>query len=330
MLIFLYGEDSFRSRQKLLEIKNKFLLTDTIGSGLSIFNYGSGAQISSSKDGRNKQRLLDVLNTPNLLAPKRLVIAQNMIEEATDNEKDDFIMYLKKYEKQIQDDTDLVIIIWEAAQPKKNGKLYKILTKIAKAQNFEKLNGLKLNQWILQKIKEIRKESGISKNALEKIILFVGNDTNFLDKELQKLVDYTDGKVIQSADVDMLVRANLDTNIFNTIDALVNNKKEALRLLEEHFKKGDDPFYIFSMLVYQFRNLLKIAALQEQFPNNEYAIAKATRLHPYVVKKGLSQIRNFSLAQLKEIYKKIGNLDTQIKTGQMDIKLALGKFIAEL
>ena len=110
MLIFLYGEDSFRSRQKMLEIKNKFLLSDTIGSGLSVFNYGQES---------HKQKLMDVLNTPNLLAPKRLVIVQNIIEAGTDVEKDDLLEYLKKYEKQIQADLDLVIIFWEDGQPKK-------------------------------------------------------------------------------------------------------------------------------------------------------------------------------------------------------------------
>lgn len=322
MIIFLYGEDSFRSGQKVREIKNKFLASDAVGSGLSIFNYG---------EKNSKQKLLDVLNTPNLLAPKRLVIARDMLEAGTEEQKDELMEYLKKYEKQIQDDRDLVIIFWEDGQPKKNGKLYKTLIKIAKSQCFEKLIGVKLNQWILQYIKEISPDGGISKSALEKLILFVGNDTNCLDKEIQKLVNFADGKIIQEADVEILVRANLDGNIFNTIDALAsNNKKEALRLAQEHFRNGEDAFYIFSMFVYQFRNLLKVADLQEQFQNNDYAIAKAAGLHPFVVKKSLQQLRNFSAEKLKTIYQKLADLDTQIKTGKIEIKLALDKFIVEL
>jgi DNA polymerase-3 subunit delta len=322
MIIFLYGEDSFRSHQKLLEIKKRFLVSDPIGSGLSIFNWA---------EKNTKQKLLDVLSMPNLLAPKRLVIVRDMLEVATETEKDDLIVYLKKYEKQIQDDQDLVIIFWEDGQPKKNGKLYKLLSKIAKSQSFEKLAGSKLNQWITQRIKEINSESGISAQALEKLILFVGSDTNFLDKELQKLINFADGRIIQEADIEILVRANLDTNIFNTIDALSSgNKKEALRLVQEHLKKGDDPFYIFSMFVYQFRNILKVADLSEQYHSNDYAIAKATGLHPFVVKKSLNSVRNFSFAKLKEIYQKLSALDTQIKTGQLDIRVALDKFVVEL
>ncbi|PIP27187.1 MAG: DNA polymerase III subunit delta [Candidatus Moranbacteria bacterium CG23_combo_of_CG06-09_8_20_14_all_39_10] len=322
MIIFLYGEDSFRSSQKLLEIKKRFLVSDKIGSGLAVFNWGEKG---------NKQKLLDVLSMPNLLAPKRLVIVRDMLKFGMDAEKDELIEYLKKKEKEVQADQDLVIIFWEDGQPKKNGKLYKILDKISKSQNFEKLTGLKLNQWIVQHIKDANPTGSIGKGALEKLILFVGSDTNSLDKEIQKLVDFTDGKIIQEDDVEILVKANVDVNIFNTIDAMANNnKKEALRLLQEHLSKGEVPFQIFAMFVYQFRNLLKVADLQEQYHNNDFVIAKAAGLHPFVVKKSLGQIRNFSLPRLKEIYQKLSELDTQLKTGQIEVKLALDKFIVEL
>jgi len=322
MILFLYGEDSFRSRQKLLEIKKRFLVSDMSGSGLSTFNW---------TEKNPKYRLLDVLGTSNLLAPKRLVIVRDMLEVATDSEKDELIAYLKKYEKQIQADQDLVVIFWEDGQPKKNGKLYKALFKMAKSQNFERLSGSKLNQWIAQRIKELDPASGISKEASEKLILFAGSDTDYLDTELQKLVNFADGRIIQADDVELLVRANSDANIFDTIDALsANNKKKALRLVQEHLKKGDDPFYVFSMYVYQFRNILKVADLDGQYHGNDYAIAKASGLHPFVVKKSLSQVRNFPMAKLKEIYQKLSVLDTQIKTGRIDIRVALDKFIVEL
>jgi len=254
-----------------------------------------------------------------------------MLEVATDSEKDELIAYLKKYEKQIQADQDLVVIFWEDGQPKKNGKLYKALFKMAKSQNFERLSGSKLNQWIAQRIKELDPASGISKEASEKLILFAGSDTDYLDTELQKLVNFADGRIIQADDVELLVRANSDANIFDTIDALsANNKKKALRLVQEHLKKGDDPFYVFSMYVYQFRNILKVADLDGQYHGNDYAIAKASGLHPFVVKKSLSQVRNFPMAKLKEIYQKLSVLDTQIKTGRIDIRVALDKFIVEL
>ncbi|MFA5994165.1 MAG: DNA polymerase III subunit delta [Parcubacteria group bacterium] len=322
MLFFLYGEDSFRSLQKVNDIKKRFLITDPVGSGLSIFNWGQK---------ENQATLLSTLAMPNLLAPKRLVIVRDFIECATDIEKDELIAYLKKSEKALMMDADLVLIFWEKGQPKKNGKIYKLLSKIAKVQDFEKLIGTKLNKWIVEKVQTENPDAGISPAALEKLIIFVGSDTSSLNQELQKLLDFSDGKIIQEQDVELLVKSNADSSIFSMMDALANNnKKEALQLLHEHLKKGEDAFYIFSMIIYQFRNLLKVADAKDQYHNDEYAIAKAMGLHPFVVKKSLQQLRNFPMMQLKNIYQYLGELDGQAKTGKIDIKLALDKFIVEL
>jgi len=123
----------------------------------------------------------------------------------------------------------------------------------------------------------------------------------------------------------------MDNNIFETIEAMsANRKPKALELFHRHLDQGDDPFYLFSMLVYQFRNLLRIASLQENGIFSEFEIAKQSKLHPYVVKKSMNQARNFGEKKLIAIHKKLGALDAKIKTGQADIKLSLDKFIVEL
>jgi DNA polymerase III delta subunit len=75
---------------------------------------------------------------------------------------------------------------------------------------------------------------------------------------------------------------------------------------------------------------LRIASLQENGVFSEFEIAKLAKLHPYVVKKSFTQAKNFGEQKLILIHKKLGTLDTKIKTGQIDIKLSLDKFIAEL
>ena len=62
MIIFLFGDDALRSSQKISEIKNKFLSSDKSGSGLSVFDYSEEKEAS--------KKIIDTLNTPNLLAPK--------------------------------------------------------------------------------------------------------------------------------------------------------------------------------------------------------------------------------------------------------------------
>jgi DNA polymerase III subunit delta len=323
MIVFLYGEDSFRSRQKLNEIKEKYAKSDKSGSGLSSFDVLDEKNIT--------QKIKDAFGMANLLAPKRLVVVENLISIGSESEQKEALDYVKKNIDKILSDNDLVAVFWEREMPKKNNSLFKFLDKSAKSQNFEKLNGTKINQWILVRMKMFDERAGISKTALEKLIVYTGNDSRVLDNEMQKLASFTEGRMITDDDVELLVRSNIDSNIFQFIDALgANKKKEALGLLHGHLEKGDDPFYLMTMFVYQFRNMLKVADLVDRGVRNEYEISKIAKLHPFVVKKSLGQIRNFSFEKLKSIYDKLCDMDSLVKTGKIDIRLALDKFVAEI
>lgn len=321
MVIFLYGEDSFRSHQKLLEIKEKYLASDKSGSGLSAFSADEKTKV---------QDIIDIFSLPNLLAPKRLVIIKRLLSGGTDTDQKKMAEHLKEA-KNVWEDKDLVAVFWEDRLPKKNGVLFKLLAEKSKSQEHAPLTGMKLGQWILKRAEEIRPGASMSQKALEKLVMYAGGDTSSLDNELRKLVAYADGKMISEGDIDILVEGSIDNNIFGTIEALGrNDKKEALKLLHNHLASGDDPFYILSMYVYQFRNLVRIADYRERGVVSEYEISKMTKLHPFVVKKSLSQIRNFSFQKLKEIYKELAGIDINVKTGKVDIKLALDMFVAEL
>jgi DNA polymerase III subunit delta len=325
MIIFLFGDDSFRSSQKMLEIKKKFLSSDKSGSGLSVFD------CEEIKDAASK--IINASGTSNLLAPKRLIISKNLILKSSDEEQKKVLEFLKS-KKNLGEDKDVVIVFWEGEMPKKTNALYKFLESRhggAKSQNFEKLSGIKLEAWTLKTIKEINPETKISKTALSKLIAFCSSDNFLLFNEIQKLVAYAGQEMISEKDVDLLVKANLDSNIFQLVDAIgANNKKEALKLFHEHLQKGSDSFYLLSMFFYQFRNMLKIADLYDRGIRLEYEISKIAKLHPFVVKKTLMQMRNFSFQRLKNIYKKLEEIDTAVKTGKIEIKLAVDKFIAEL
>jgi DNA polymerase III subunit delta len=321
MVIFLYGEDGFISREKLTEIKNKFLSYDKSGSGLSSFD---AEEKFSAND------VVNVLETPNLLNPKRLVILKNIISNASESDQEKILKYLSK-NKGILESQNTVAVFWEGEKVKANNKLFKYLEKSAKKQKFEKMTGVKLNIWIQKRIKSIDESESITPGAIQKLIIFSGSDTGVLDKEILKLVNFNGGKEITEEDVDTVVNSKVESDIFSTIDAISqNNKKRALELVHNHLEKGEDPFYLFSMIVYQFRNLLKVSGFKDQGMFNEYEIAKSAKLHPFVVKKSLAQLRNFTSKDIVQIYLKLQKIDVDVKTGKKDLVLAMDVFIAEL
>lgn len=326
MIIFLYGEDVFSSRRKVAEIKQKYLDSDKSGSGLSVFDCGN----PPAADKNITRNIISVVNTPNLLAPKRLLVVRDFILSTLAEGQKDLLVFLKKKGNALNDNKDVVVVFWENGQPKKNGALYKFLEKNTRSQSFEKMSGPKLRQWSLKVLNEIDPAARISIAALEKLIVFCAEDTFLIFLELQKLSAYADGQMIEEGDVETLTHAALGGNIFEMVDAIGSgNKKHALGMLHTHLEKGDDPFYILSMFFYQFRNMLKVADAREQgIPEHE--IARATKLHPFVVKKSLAQVSRLPLPKLKAVYQKLGELDTAVKTGHIEIKLGLDKFVAEL
>ena len=324
MIIFFYGEDTFCSYEKVLEIKKKFFQNDKSCAGLSLFDMDD-----SSQDTLEKMRL--ALSFSGLFSPKKLLIFKKIISLSPNDEQTKILKFLQENTPKLKTDTDTVLLFWEKGLPRKNNALFKFLLINAKKQNFEKLAGLRLKKWILTKIKSLSPATVISTIALEKLIAYVGNDTALLTQEIEKLINFSGSDIIGDNTIDLLIKDNLDNNIFETIEALSANKKQkALELLHRHFDRGDDPFYLFSMFVYQFRNLLHIASLWESGIFNEFEIAKLAKLHPYVVKKSFMQAKYFGEEKLAILYEKLGALDVKIKTGQIDSRLSLDKFIVEL
>ncbi len=323
MIIFLYGEDDFRSSEKLKEIKEKFIRSDSRGAGLSVLDLSE----------KPESDVISALGSLGLFSAKRLIIIKNLIFSGAKEKQDEIQRHLEK-NKNISSDADLVVVFWEENMPRKNNALYKFLDSKAegiKKQNFEKLADKKIEQWILKKIAEREKEMKISRGALGKLVIYAGNDTRVLAGEVKKLADFCSSGMIDESAVELLVKSNISGNIFSTIDAIAeNNKKKAISLLQNHLEQGEDPFYLFSMFTYQFRNLLKIAGFAEKDISNEYEISKLAKMHPFVVKKSLAQLRNFPAGKLKNIYAALADLDQKIKTGKIDIRLALQKFLVEL
>src|SRR3989339_480870 len=318
MIIFLYGEDDFRSNRKLAEIKQKFLENNPDGmSGLFDFSE-PGAKISE---------LIVKLASGGLFSRKKLVIVKNILQNKTAMESRELLDFLEKAEK--EEAKDLTLVFWEKEKINKKLRLAKIFFKKTKKQEVGLLDGGKLMNWIVGEIREIKASVvSISPKAAEKLSVFVGNDLSLLSKEIEKLVAYKSKGEISEKDVELLVKSKIDTDIFKTIDSLARqDKKTAAGLLHNHLSAGEDPFYLLSMYFYQFRNLLKVKALAEKNVS-EREIAQKLKLHPFVARKSLEQGRNFSLDQLKKLYKDLCEIDFGAKTGKIEIELALDKFIA--
>lgn len=321
MFIFLYGADTFRSLEKLSALKNKYLEKNSSGTDLSVLDY-EDVSVSVS--------LSDLLSAQGLFSSKRLLIVKNVLLDGSIEKQKEILEFLKS-RPELEKDNDSIIIFFENGSPKKNNSLFKFLTSHAKIQEFISYDGANLTNWALAYSNKLSPEISFSRNALNMLLAATGNDLYILSNEILKLVNYKNNGIIKEEDVELLVKAKIDSTIFETIEALCSgDKNRALALLHEQLEKGEDIFYILSMYAYQLRTILKIGDFLWQGMFNSYDIAKASKLHPYVVQKTLPQAKILGEQKAKKIFLSLAQIDRDAKTGKIDPILALDTFIISL
>lgn len=310
MLILLYGEDTYRSRQKLNEIIKEYQAKHKTGLNLVRF---------SEKD-LDFDKVKETIEAVSMFNEKKLIVLENAFKNKSFLEN--FSKYVKK--RKLKNNQDVILVVHQ------EGKLAISPFKswLTMSEEFKPLEGIGLNNWVRKKVAENQAE--IEPQAIGKLVAFVGGDLWQMSNEIDKLANYRKGQTINSEDIDLMVKSKIDLNIFKTLDALAQkNRKTALKLLHEHLNQGENEIYLFSRFIYQLRVLLKLKDLMDKgIPY--YNLAKQSGLHPFVVKKSSAQLRNFTLEQLKKIYQYLLKIDLAIKTGRLDGQTALDLLINEM
>jgi len=326
MIIFLYGEDTFRSKRKLQEIIEEYKKVHKNGLNLTIID------CQSADFGDFKREI----ETVSMFKEKKLIILKNALsasefsgqgESATGGEKS-----LQKILSKNKEDT---IVFFEDEKVDSRKSFFKFLEKNSKSQEFKSLSALQL----LAFAKKGFEKTGvkIQDEALEQLVIFCGSDLWRLSNEIKKLAAFkmkpafakaSAGEEVNLKDVEQMVNSEIETDIFKTIDAIARrNKKQALGLLHKHLEDGDSVPYLLSMINFQFRNLLLIKDLLEK-RTQYHLIASKTGIHPFVVRKSYELCERFTFPEIKKIYQKIFLADLDIKTGKVEPQTALDLLIS--
>jgi DNA polymerase-3 subunit delta len=316
MFIFLYGEDTYRSSQKLREIKGNFT-AKTDPSGINIITFEG--------DNFDLEKFNNAAAQGGFLVSKRLIIVKNLLLSKVGKGLVDQLLELL----QRQANSDNIFVFWENGLPDQRTGLFKLLGKNKKfAQRFDYLAEAELTDYLKKYLTD--NDGLMEKNALTLLVSFVGNNLWQLISELDKLIAYKNKEMINPSDVKEFVVAKISENIFGLTDALAaGNKKLALKLLQDQMSLGMNEVYLLTMITRQFRILAEIKSLLSQkIPASQ--IAAQLKLHPYVVKKSLPQAQKFSLPKFREIYQQLVELDKKIKSTSLPANALLDLFIMQI
>jgi len=331
MIYLIHGADTFRSREKLKELIAEFGKKDKSRINLEIFE---AENISANKIKAASQSM-------GFFSPARMIVIRNLFSEGDIKSKEEIADYVLEMDKKKR---EVDFVFFEGKEIGKKGAAggaeWSALAKKGQAFNFALMAAMEINKWIGAKI--AKEKIKITPGAVNKLALFVGGDLWRLSAEIEKLVllkmDRIEGgkkegaAEISEQDIEELVKSDLPNNIFSTIDALARrDKKTALKLLAGHLENGQAPIYLFTMFVYQFRNLLKVKdAIARIRTANPGAIAEETKLNPFVVSKTIAQANGFSYEYLRKAYKRFLKYDFLIKKGRLDAEAALELLIVEI
>ena len=282
------------------------------------------------------------------LSEKRLIFIHGLPDSAKKSKKNEKEMSdrakkmeenrndeLRKFGENLKSIPESSIVVFVQPNPDKRFSFYKSLVKEAEVKEFVPLQGKMLISWIQNEVK--KKKCTIDYNTAEYLSSLTGFSLWRLSSEINKLTSHSPGESINKTLIDQLVVPTLEANIFHFTDALgAKDSKRAIHKLHETMSAGENLRPVFYMIVRQFRLLLQGSGYMANNPNgNSASFASSTKLHPFVAKNTLEQVKRFNLGELKKSYAELIDIDTALKTSiirttvddQDELALAIERFI---
>ena len=310
MLILVYGDDTFRAQEKMGRLREAFVEKHD-RAGFNLAEFGSGDKVGE---------ILQAVSSHPFMGSKRMVVIRDLVATTKADGKDQWASLASTPESSI-------VVLWETMEPKALEKkpLFAVLSKGVDARTypFPLLEGSALSKWTNERIAE--RGGAIAPDALRELCDRVGGDLWQMDNEIGKLIAYASGRQIALADVDALVRATFDGEIFALVDAISRKESaRAIRLLEEERLSGGSDFAIFGMLARQVRLLLGARSLLDENPRASLSqLAADMEINPFVAQKAIDQAKKFTLADLRATHDLLFRYDAGMKSGVLDAEMAV-------
>lgn len=313
MLYLLYGPDEFARSEALNALRA------TLPPDLAVLN-------TTTLDGRNLKLeiLVSACESLPFLTDRRLVVVYDALKHLKAGKDRDA---LRAYLEHVPPTCDLVFV--ETEDVDKRNTCFTYLKKVGQVSEFQPRTGADLLHWLQARAKSLQVR--LDNAAAQRLVDYVGNEGRILATELDKLASYVGQKgIITTAVVDLLVQDRQEQHLFTFIDDLsLRRRAAALRGVRALLADGQAAAYILFMLARQVRILLCVQELAAQRMQVE-DIATQLKQKPFVIRKALTQIRNYRGTELETFHDRLIAYDQAIKTGRIQAEVALELLVMEM
>jgi len=177
--------------------------------------------------------------------------------------------------------------------------------------------------WIMKRAE--RKGLKIDRDASELLIEISGTDYTILNMELEKLSILLPPK--SELTTEVLTKSITHSKRFTIFRAaeflMIKDLSNAMACIEQIVgENSSDAVGVFSLIVAQFRRVLKIAWLVDS-GENEKSIIQKLKIHPWVVKQSLKHTRTYKIKELENIVIHMSKIDLKVKYAAKDVVIIL-------
>lgn len=298
----LYGEETYlkqQYKQNLVKALNPD--EDTMN-----FHHYEGK-------GTDVRELIDLCETMPFFADRRVVLLEdtgffkNKCEELAD--------YMKEL-------PEYLCLVFVESEVDKRSRMYKAVKGCGTISEFAKQDEKTLMRWAAGLLgKEGRK---ITQRNMELLLTKTGTDMGNIRMELEKLVSYTHGRdVVTAEDIEEICTTQTTNQIFAMVKAVTEkNQKRALELYYDLLTLKEPPMRILFLLAKQYRQLLQA----KQFGAAGLAqpeIAAKLGVPAFVVRSIMTCARAYSVSELEQAVADFVDAEEAVKTGRLEDKLSV-------
>lgn len=324
-VLFLYGEEGYLINWAVETLVNRY-----VNPALRTLDY-----VKFQDEGEDARAILDACNTFSMMSERRLIWASEYAPLRSVNAKGLGSDGLAQIESYLHEPNPGTLLVFTAQEPEAKSDLVKLLKSKARCYEFNQLDYGTLSRFITKRfaaagvhadrelVRTIIDQSGYFNKETEYRIFNLVND-------IEKITAYSEGGPVTEDAVSQVLHGDMDTFIFNLLDAVSGGQKDrAFGLLYNLLSSGRDVFSIVSMMINQFELMLDVAQFKDEGLNLPQ-IAEIMKGSEFRIKKAMSYTEKFTVNKLKEILSQLYEVDRNIKTGLLEPNLALEILIGRI
>lgn len=297
----LYGEESFLKRSYKNRLREAVLGDDTMN-----YHYFEGKGLALAE-------IISLADTMPFFADHRLILIESSGLFKGGGEE------LVEYLPNLPETTCMVFVEDEVD---KRSRMFKAVKKYGYAAEMTRQTSAQLAKWAAGLLAKEGKK--ITSSTMELFLGMVGEDMDNIRSELDKLISYTLGRdVVTAQDVERVCTAQVTNQIFEMVAAISGRRTErAMKLYEDLLILREPPMRILFLIARQFNQLLQVREMGAKGLGRA-EMASQLKIPPFAVGKLTAQARAFSQEQIFSYVQDCVDMEEAVKQGRLSDRMAV-------